>query len=172
MFYILSVANREKLQPQRKITKKGYSPEERKERAGSGTELLAGLGEGTAVLTPPPNNPTCRLGGWREPAVPASPPELCILFHYSKREGCFKYPWSWSHTAGFVALLTRELSGADVHTVAVGMQASLERSAGSPSRVDSSDPCRAADHLETPRSISSRKQGDFVKRCFFCHTES
>lgn len=84
MFYILSVANREKLQPQRKITKKGYSPEERKERAGSGTELLAGLREGTAVLTPP-DNPTCRLGGWREPAVPTSPAELCILFHYSKR---------------------------------------------------------------------------------------
>lgn len=171
MFYILSVANQEKLLPQRKITKKGYSPKERKERAGSGTELLAGLGEGTGVLTPP-DNPTWRLGGWWEPAAPTSPAELCILFSLFQKEGCFKYPWSCSHTAGFVALLTHELSGADVHTVAVSMQASLERSAGSPSRVDSSDPCRAADHLETSRSISSRKQGDSVKCCFFCHTES
>lgn len=42
------MANREKLQPQRKIMKKGYSPKERKERAGNGMELLVGLGAGTA----------------------------------------------------------------------------------------------------------------------------
>lgn len=82
MFYILSVANREKLQPQRKITKKGYSPEERKERAGSGTELLAGLGEGTAVLTPPqqPHVQARRLAGTCSPHQPSGAVHPFSLF--------------------------------------------------------------------------------------------
>ena len=161
MFYILSVANREKLQPRRKITKKGYSLKERKERAGSGMELLAGLAAGTAVLAPRQlHAQSRRLAGT---CSPHQPHRAVHPFPLSQKEGCFEYPWSRLHAAGFVALFAHEFSRADVHTVAMGTQASPEKAAGSPSRADSSNPCGAAAHLEMSRSISSRKQGDFVK---------
>lgn len=67
----------------------------------------------------------------------------------------------------FVALFSRELSGGGVHTVAVGTWASPEKAAGSSLWVDSSDPHGAAAHLETSRSILSRKLEDSVKCHFF-----
>ena len=159
------MANREKLQPQRKIRKKGYSLKERKERAGSGMELLARLGLGTAVLTP--DSSIRWLGVWQGPAAPTSPTELCILFHCPKRRDALNIPGHAHTQLGFFGLFTHELSGANVHTVAMASQASLEKAAGSPSRVDSSDLHGAAAHLEISRSISSRKLGESVKCCAF-----
>lgn len=159
------MANWEKLQPQRKITKKGYSPKERKERAGSGTELLAGLGGGTAVLAPRQlHTQARRLAGT---CSPHQPRRAVHPFPLSQKEGCSEYPWSRTHVAGFVALLACEFSRVDVHTVAVGTRPSPEKAAGSPSWADSSNPRGAAAHLETSRSISSRKRRDSVKCHFF-----
>lgn len=81
MFYILSVANREKLQPQRKIKKEHYSPKERNERAGSGTELLAGLRAGWRSL-PPDSSMDLQC-----------PPVLqsCAPFPLPQKERCFEY---------------------------------------------------------------------------------
>lgn len=114
MFYILSVANREKLQPQRKIRKKGYSPKERKERAGSGMELLAGLGVATTVLIPRQLHvQTWQLAGNCSPHQPRG---AVHSFPLSQMKGCFEYPWPCSHVAGSVVHFSCELSRADVHT--------------------------------------------------------
>lgn len=169
MFYILSVANREKLQPQRKITKQCYSPKERKERAGSGTELVAGLGAGMAVLTP--QHLHAQPWWLTGTCSPHQPHGAVHLFHYPKRRDALNihgHAHTWLVLLPFFAC---KLSGMDVQTVATGTRASPEKAVGSPLRADSPDPHGAAAHLKTSRSILSRKQGDSVKCHIFCSTE-
>lgn len=56
-----------------------------------------------------------------------SPPDSqsCASFLLSQKEGCFDSQVQ----AGSVGLFAGELAGTDVHTVAVGTQASLEKAA-------------------------------------------
>lgn len=82
------MANREKLQPQRKIKKEHYSPKERKERAGSGTELLAGLRAGRR--SSPPTVPRAGSAAGRDLQPPPAL-QSCASFPLPQKEGCFEH---------------------------------------------------------------------------------
>lgn len=148
------MANREKLQPRRKITKKGYSPKERKERAGNGTELLVGLGAGTA--SSPSMSPwSSALTSPREALTsgrdlrPAPALRSCASFSTTpKRRDALNI---YGHTH------TQLVGSPEWMCSGWSTRASLEKASGSPSWVDSSDPHGAAAHLEMSRSNLSSK---------------